>query len=79
MASVAFAEKAQGTVYVLLPPDVAARSTWWVERPILMDSATVENIIEVDYCNNKRAKKGSIPPESAIDAMAARFQILNVN
>ena len=76
-ASVAFAEKAEGTVYVLLPPDVAADSLWHYQRPILMASPTVQNIVELDYHNNKKALKGVVPLESP-DDMAAQFQGLDL-
>jgi len=78
-ASVAFAEKAEGTVYVLLPSTVAVNSIWHFEQPILMDSTAVQNIIVLDIYNNKRALKGTLPLESPANNMTARFQGLNIN
>ncbi|MCJ1244969.1 hypothetical protein MMC30_002170 [Trapelia coarctata] len=78
-ARVAFAEKAEGTVYVLLPPNVAVNSIWHLEKSILMASPTVQNIVEVDIYNNKKALKGSIPYESPEDEVAWRFQSLDIS
>lgn len=60
-ASEAFAEKAEGTVYVLLPSSVPGTSMWNTEEPILMASAKVKNIIQLDRNNKKTALKGSVP------------------
>ncbi|MCJ1244982.1 hypothetical protein MMC30_002183 [Trapelia coarctata] len=60
-ASQAFAEKAEGTVYVLLPSSVPGTSMWNIEKPILMASGKVKNIIQVDRNNKKTALKGSVP------------------
>ena len=74
----AFAEKAEGTVYVLLPPVVAAGSKWHFERPILMDSPLVENIILLDYDNNKMALKGMVPPVSPTEELTMQFQDMDL-
>ena len=61
LASQIFAEKAEGTVYVLLPASVPSSSLWHDEKPILMASAKVKNLIQVDLKNNKVALKGAVP------------------